>query len=86
MENRFLTVSEAARQKEVSRSAVYKAIADGRLSARQILGHVALSKTEVAKWKAKTGSGRKKGQSQSEEAKVKISQGQKLRWKQRKTI
>ena len=73
-----------AELKGLSRSAIYKAIEDGRLKSRRVLGHVALSRTEVLKWQPSPTTGWPKGKSVSEEAKAKISESQKQRWKQRK--
>jgi excisionase family DNA binding protein len=44
---KYLSVSEAAARKGVSRSAIYAAIARGRLSAERIAGHWVLREKEV---------------------------------------
>jgi excisionase family DNA binding protein len=80
----LLTVAQAAAQKGVSRSAVYKAIGQGRLASQIVLGKIAISQTDVAQWDANSRFGPLKGQRMSEEAKAKISEGQKRRWAKRK--
>lgn len=81
MNEKLLTVSQAAALKKVSRSAIYKAIAEARLSHQVVLGHTALREADVLAWAPV---GRVKGVPRSEEVKTKISQGQKNRWKKLK--
>jgi len=83
MQSKLITVAEAAQQKGVSRSAIYKAIKQGRLNAQQVLGKTALSHEEVARWQAGS-TGWPKGRNVSVEAKAKISESQKRRWSARK--
>ena len=83
MEN-LITVAEAAQLKGVSRSAIYKAISQGRLNARRVLGKVALDRNEVVAWIPLEFKGRNKGTPMSEEIKTKISESQKRRWARRK--
>lgn len=91
MSAKLLTVVEAAKLKGVSRSAVYAAIADGRLPHVLILGKLGLKESEVRNWEpvryggrpGKKG-GRPKGIPVSAETKEQISQSQKKRWDKRK--
>jgi excisionase family DNA binding protein len=81
MNEKLLTVSQAATLKKVSRSAIYKAISEGRLPHRLVLGHTALREVDVLAW---TPVGRSKGTPRSEEVKAKISASQRIRWQRRK--
>lgn len=76
----LLTVPEVAQRRGVSRSAVYKAIAQGRLHAQQVLGKWAVPASEADAWRATKSGGRRKGTTMSEEARARISAGQKQRW------
>jgi excisionase family DNA binding protein len=69
----LITVSEAAVRKGVSRWAIYKAIADGRLRSQKELGKVALREKDVDKWQPAPSRGRRSGSRLSEETKGKIS-------------
>ena len=80
----LLTIPDAARRKGVSRSAVYKAVAQGRLPVQSVLGRFALRAADVEAWRPKEQRGRRKGTAMSEESKVRISEGQKRRWAQRR--
>ena len=80
----LITVAEAAQLKGVSRSAIYKAISQGRLNARRVLGKIALDKNEVVAWIPLEFKGRNKGTPMSEETKRRISESQKRRWAQNK--
>lgn len=80
MHNHLMTVAEVAQRKSVSRSAVYRAISQGQLSSRLVLGHVAVRRVDVEAWKPKERKGRRKGTPMSAEGKAKISAGQKKRW------
>lgn len=80
MVTKFITASEAAKLKGVSRSAIYAAIRDGRLTSKELLGRMALNEAEVLAWTPAPRSGRKKGTPMSDEAKLKISNGQRRRW------
>ena len=81
----FISVAEAAARKGVSRSAIYKAIATGRLQAHSILGKVALRERDVEKWQTSAVAGRLKGSRLSPEVKARISQSQRERWEKRKS-
>lgn len=85
MKSQQISVTEAAKQKKVSRSAIYKAIEAGRLSSQRVLGLVALEQSEVTDWQPQGRVGRRKGTAMSAEAKQKISDGQKRRWQKRKS-
>lgn len=84
MNGKLITVAEAAEQKQVSRSAIYKAIEQGRLHAQWVFGRVVLSRIEVMRWHPHTSAGWPKGKKMSDEAKAKISESQKRRWATRK--
>lgn len=84
MENKLLTVTEVAELKGVSRSAIYKAIEQGRLKSQRTLGRVTLSSDEVARWQPSSSTGWPKGRRVSEDAKAKISESQKRRWAAKK--
>ncbi len=85
MKDNLLSVSQAATLKGVSRSAIYAAVERGILPHQRVLGHIGVQESDVLAWtpighKA----GRPKGKPMSEEAKRKISAGQKRRWVQRR--
>jgi excisionase family DNA binding protein len=76
----LITVSEAARLKKVSRSAIYTALAEGRLPGTRVLGRLALKKRDVHSWHPEPHKGRPQGTSMSDVSKRRISQGQRRRW------
>ena len=80
MSEDYITVAEAALQKGVSASAIYKAIEQQRIGSQRILGRVALERSEVLAWQPKQRVGRREGTAMSEEGKARISAGQKRRW------
>lgn len=84
MKAKLLTPAEAAQLKNVSRAAIYAAIAEGRLPHQRVLGHLAVQEKDVLAWTPAPNSGRRKGTPMSQEAKTRISIGQKRRWRQRK--
>lgn len=84
MQDEYLTVSQVATLKSVSRNAVYKAVHDGRLAATQLVGRVAIRRTDAHNWTPRERTGRRKGVPTSEAAKAKIAESQRLRWKKRK--
>jgi excisionase family DNA binding protein len=91
MAPKLITVAEAARLKGVTRTAVYTAIKEGRLSHTRILGHIGLREADVSAWKPReyagrpgTKSGRPSGTPVSAETRDRISESQKRRWMQRK--
>jgi len=90
---KLITPDEAAQLKSVTRAAIYAAIAEGRLPATRILGRLALKRKDVVAWVPRSYAGRPGRKSGppvgirlSEEAKQRISEGQKRRWQQRKQI
>ncbi|MBV9467681.1 MAG: helix-turn-helix domain-containing protein [Abitibacteriaceae bacterium] len=91
MAQKLLTPQEAATLKGVTRSAIYKAIAEGRLPHTRILGRVAIREDDVQVWEpikyrgrpGRSG-GREPGTRLSDETKARISEAQKHRWTQRK--
>ena len=84
MQDEYLTVSQVATLKSVSRNAVYKAVHDGRLAATQLVGRVAIRRMDAQSWTPKERTGRRKGVATSDAAKAKIAESQRLRWKRRK--
>lgn len=76
----LLTIADAARRKGVSRSAVYKAIAQGQLAAQKVLGKMAARGADVEAWHPRERKGRRKGTPMSDAAKRRISEAQKRRW------
>ncbi|MES1228299.1 MAG: helix-turn-helix domain-containing protein [Armatimonadota bacterium] len=58
-DNNLLNVTQAHRQKGVSRSAIYQAIESGRLASTVIGGHVFVSTTDLDRWRPLTPTMRK---------------------------
>lgn len=83
MSAELLTVSEVARRKGVSRSAVYKALSQGRLRGQRVLDKLGVDAAEADCWVPHQSGGRRKGTPMSEEGKARISAGQKQRWARR---
>ena len=85
MTEKLLTAAEAAQLKGVTRTAIYKAIAQDRLPYQRVLGRIALKEADVLKWVA-TGSkpGRQRGVPMTDDEKARISATQKQRWAERK--
>lgn len=84
MEKDLLTVHEAAKLKGVTQSAIYLAMAQGRLPCSRVLGRLVVTKRDVLTWRPTPHVGRRKGTPVSESVKARISQSQKRRWAQRK--
>lgn len=84
MNPQYLSVTQVAELKKISRNAVYKAVSQGRLPATKIGGFVVIRVADVETWIPKVRTGRRKGVSVSEETKAKIAQAQRLRWQKRK--
>ncbi len=84
MKDTVLTADEVAALKGVTRSAVYAAIADGRLPHVRILGRLAIREGDARSWNPIRSPGRPKGIPMSLDAKKRISVTQKQRWKGRK--
>lgn len=81
----FLTVSQAAKSKGVSRTTVYKAIGTGLLPSYEVLGRTAVRETDLrAADLGKRKRGRASGQALSEGHKAAITKGQKQRWARKK--
>ena len=76
----LVTIAQAAKMKGVSRSAIYLAIAEGRLPRQQVLGRLVLKRNNVEAWQPQPHNGRPKGIAMSQESKERISQGQRKRW------
>lgn len=81
-----LTPAEAAQAKGVTRSAVYKAIAQKRLPHHKILGRVALYTRDVEAWTPARYAGRPAGTPMSLQAKTNIAAGQKRQWAEKKRM
>ncbi len=84
MNDKFLSVSQVAAMKGVSRNAVYKAVREKRLASARLVGIIAVSWEDATAWIPKARTGRRKGISTSEEAKAKIAASQRKRWQKRK--
>jgi excisionase family DNA binding protein len=84
MQDEFFTVSEMAKLKNVARSTIYLAMAEGRLPHRRILGRLVITKSDARSWKPVPHAGRRKGTPVSAEIRSRISETQKQRWARRK--
>jgi excisionase family DNA binding protein len=91
----LLTVRESAKLAGVSLTAIYTAIAEGRLPHQRVLERIAIRKSDVMAWKPcpelgqhgrKGRSGRPKGLTMSEESKARLAASQRARWAKRKAI
>lgn len=82
MKAKLLTISQAARQKGVSRNALYKAVADKRLKSSVVLGRLVIRESDLLVWKPRQG--QQAGQPRSAEVKARISASQKRRWAERR--
>jgi len=80
--HQFLTPDEAAKLKGVSRTAIYSAIAQGRLSHTRVLGRLALREADVLAWTLRRG--RPKGISPSQETRARMAESQRRTWAKRK--
>ncbi len=83
MNDEYLSVTQVASLKGISRNAVYKAVREGRLPSVRIVG-VAIKRVDALAWIPKSRVGRRKGIPTSEEAKANISEAQKARWQKRR--
>lgn len=81
----ILTPAQAAKLKGVSRTAIYNALADGRLQGVSILGRIGIARSVLKTWQPQARVGRPPGQPMKKEAKEKLSQTQKRRWTVRKS-
>lgn len=84
MPDQYLSVSQVALLKGVSRNAVYKAVREERLASTELVGTVAIRRVDAEAWQVRSRVGRVAGQPTSPEAKAKISASQRLRWQKRK--
>jgi excisionase family DNA binding protein len=89
----LLSVQQAAQLKGVSPSAVYAAVADGRLPHVRVLGRIGLKENDIAAWVPRAYAdrpgtpargGRPLGLPISEETRSRMSEAQRLRWAERK--
>jgi excisionase family DNA binding protein len=78
----LLTLSEAAKQKKVSRQAVYDAIKSGRLTCLRVLGRPVVRQADLKSWQI---IGRRQSSPLSAEHKARISRALKRRWAKRKS-
>ncbi len=83
-ETKLLTPAEAAQIKGVSRSAIYAAIADGRLPHSRVLGRLGLRESDVKAWVPRQDVGRPPGTRQECGVRARISASQKRSWARRK--
>ncbi len=84
MDDQYLSVSQVAQLKGVSRNAVYKAVSEKRLPSQLIVAHIALRAADVEAWNPRERTGRRQGAKFSEETKQRIAESQRLRWQKRK--
>ena len=82
MKGKLLTVTQAAKLKGVSRTAIYTAIAQKRLRHTYSLERLVVREADILAWDAKRG--RPVGKPMNEEHKARISVAQKQRWARRK--
>lgn len=89
----LLNVQQAAQLKGVSSSAVYAAVADGRLPHVRLLGRIGIKRDDLAAWVPRAYAdrpgtpargGRPLGLPINEETRSRMSQAQRLRWAERK--
>ena len=85
MDQDILTPAQAAKLKKVSRTAIYNALADGRLRGVRVLGRIGIARHELKEWRPQARVGRPPGKAMSTESKRKLSETQKQRWATRKT-
>lgn len=85
MDQDILTPSQAAKLKKVSRTAIYNALADGRLRGVRVLGRIGIARHALKEWRPQARVGRSPGKPMSAESKRKLSETQKRRWATRKT-
>jgi predicted DNA-binding transcriptional regulator AlpA len=77
----FLTVSQAAKFKEVSRTAIYDAIKRKQLPASEVMGRPAIRRNDLLAWEVRPG--RPSG-ALSKQHKARISAALKKSWAERK--
>ena len=76
----ILTPAQAAKLKKVSRTAIYNALADGRLRGVRVLGRIGIAREVLKAWQPQARVGRPQGKPMSAESKEKLSEAQKRRW------
>jgi excisionase family DNA binding protein len=88
----LLTPDEAAKLKGVTIAAIYAAVKENRLAHTRVLRRIGLRKPDVLAWTPRsyagrpgTKGGRRKGIPMSAEAKARISESQKRRWRERES-
>lgn len=95
MEEKLLTVTEAARARGVSSTAIYSAITQGRLPARRMLNRWAINEKDLTRYQPtqrgnrlgpKGRGGRPKGTPLSAEHKERIAASQAARWQLKKQL
>ncbi len=79
MDDDLLTPAEAAKFKGVSKTAIYSAIAEGRLKHIRVLGRLAVKKEHLLAWTPVRYAGRPKGRPMTDEGKARLSESQKRR-------
>lgn len=84
MDHDILTPAQAAKLEGVSRTAIYNALADGRLQGVRVLGRIGIARSVLKAWQPQTRVGRPKGQPMTEKQKTTIAEAQKKRWAARK--
>ena len=91
MASKLLTVAQAAKLKQVTPSAIYLAVKEGRLPHTLVLGHIGVKESDVLAWTPIRYAGRPgvtgrrpKGTPMSDEAKARLSESQKRSWQKRK--
>ncbi|HEX8237758.1 MAG TPA: helix-turn-helix domain-containing protein [Abditibacteriaceae bacterium] len=80
----IVTPAQAAKIKGVSRTAIYNALADGRLQGVRVLGRIGVDRSALKAWQPQARVGRPQGKPMNEEQKATIAKAQKKRWAQRK--
>lgn len=84
MDQDILTPAQAAKLKKVSRTAIYNALADGRLRGVRVLGRIGIARHVLKEWQPQARVGRPPGKPMGAESKRQLSQTQKRRWQERK--
>ncbi len=83
-DNDIVTPAPAAKLKGVSRTAIYNALSDGRLSGVCILGRIGIARGDLKAWQPQARVGRPAGRPMTEKQKSTIATAQKKRWASRK--
>lgn len=80
----IVTPAQAAKLKDVSRTAIYNALSDGRLQGVRVLGRIGISRSALKAWQPQFQVGRPAGIPMTEKQKATIAAAQKRRWASRK--